>query len=38
MYAMNMGGFGEYHIRIRDATRLEIMPITSQQNLTGFDL
>ena len=38
MYAMNIGGFGEYHIRIRDAIRLEIIPITSQQNLTGFDL
>ena len=38
IYAMNIGGFGEYHIRIRDAIRLEIIPITSQQNLTGFDL
>ena len=38
IYAMNIGGFGEYHIRIREAIRLEIIPITSQQNLTGFDL
>ena len=38
IYAMNIGGFGEYHIKIRDAIRLEIIPITSQQNLTGFDL
>ena len=38
IYAMNIGGFGEYHIRIRDAIRLEIIPITSQQNLIGFDL
>ena len=38
IYAMNIGGFGEYHIRIREAIRLEIIPITSQQNLTGLDL
>ena len=38
IYAMNIGGFGEYHIKIRDAIRLEIIPITSQQNLTGLDL
>tara|TARA_A100001011_G_C13543812_1_gene529588 strand:+ start:73 stop:336 length:264 start_codon:yes stop_codon:yes gene_type:complete len=38
IYAMNIGGFGEYHIRIRDAIRLEIIPTTSQQNLIGFDL
>ena len=38
IYARNIGGFGEYHIRIRDAIRLEIIPTTSQQNLTGFDL
>ena len=38
IYAMNIGGFGEYHIRISEAIRLEIIPITSQQNLTGFDL
>ena len=38
IYAMNIGGFGEYHIKISDAIRLEIIPITSQQNLTGFDL
>ena len=38
IYAMNIGGFGEYHINIRDAIRLEIIPITSQQNLIGLDL
>jgi hypothetical protein len=38
MYATNIGGFGEYHIRISDAIRLEIIPITSQQNLLGLDL
>tara|TARA_Y100001936_G_C15807092_1_gene524617 strand:- start:417 stop:635 length:219 start_codon:yes stop_codon:yes gene_type:complete len=38
MYAINIGGFGEYHININDAIRLEIIPITSQQNLIGFDL
>ena len=38
MYAINIGGFGEYHIKIREAIRLDIMPITSQQNLIGFDL
>tara|TARA_B100000575_G_scaffold273938_1_gene257284 strand:- start:1696 stop:1932 length:237 start_codon:yes stop_codon:yes gene_type:complete len=38
IYAMNIGGFGEYHIKIREAIRLDIMPITSQQNLIGFDL
>lgn len=38
MYAINIGGLGEYHIRISDAIRLAIIPITSQQNLTGFDL
>ena len=38
IYARNIGGFGEYHIKIRDAIRLEIIPITSQQNLTGLDL
>ena len=35
---MNIGGFGEYHINIKDATRLDNIPTTSQQNLTGFDL
>ena len=38
MYAQNIGGFGEYHINISDAMRLEIIPITSQQNLIGLDL
>ena len=38
MYAMNIGGVGEYHINIIDAMRLDIMPITSAQNLTGLDL
>jgi hypothetical protein len=35
---MNIGGFGEYHIRIIDAVRLDIMPITSAHNLTGLFL
>ena len=35
---MNIGGYGEYHINISDATKFEIIPITSQQNLIGFDL
>ena len=30
MYAMNIGGFGEYHIKIKDAIRFDTMPITSQ--------
>ena len=34
IYATNIGG---YHISMRDATRLENIPITSQQNLKGFD-
>ena len=38
MYAQNIGGFGEYHININDAIRLDIIPITSQQNLLGLDL
>tara|TARA_B100000579_G_scaffold340540_1_gene292160 strand:+ start:6731 stop:6949 length:219 start_codon:yes stop_codon:yes gene_type:complete len=38
MYAMNIGGFGEYHINIREAIKLEIIPITSHTNLLGFDL
>ena len=38
MYAMNIGGFGEYHINIKEAIRFEIIPITSQQNRIGFDL
>ena len=38
IYAINIGGFGEYHMRIRDAIKLEIIPVTSQQNLIGFDL
>ena len=37
IYAMNIGGFGEYHINISDAMRLEIIPLTSHQNLTGLD-
>ncbi len=35
---MNIGGFGEYHINIKDAIRLEIIPITSQQNLMGLEV
>tara|TARA_Y100001973_G_C5186328_1_gene328095 strand:- start:1356 stop:1604 length:249 start_codon:yes stop_codon:yes gene_type:complete len=38
IYAMNIGGFGEYHIRISDAIKFESIPITSQQNLKGLDL
>jgi hypothetical protein len=38
IYAMNIGGFGEYHIRISAAMTLDAMPTTSQQNLIGFDL
>ena len=38
IYAINIGGFGEYHIKKRDAIKLEIMPMTSQQNLIGLDL
>ena len=38
MYAMNIGGIGEYHINIREAIKLEIIPITSHTNLLGFDL
>ena len=38
MYAMNIGGFGEYHIRISAAITLDPMPITSAQNLLGLDL
>ena len=38
IYAINIGGFGEYHIKIKDAMRLEIIPTTSQQNLKGLDL
>ena len=30
IYAMNIGGFGEYHINISEAMRLEIIPTTSQ--------
>ena len=37
MYSKNIGGVGEYHINISEATRLESIPITSQQNLKGFD-
>ena len=38
MYAQNIVGFGEYHIKIKEAIRLEVIPITSKQNLIGFDL
>jgi len=38
IYAINIGGLGEYHIKIKDAMRLEIIPTTSQQNLKGLDL
>ena len=35
MYAANMGGLGEYHINIKDAIRLDIIPMISAMNLTG---
>jgi len=38
IYAMNIGGFGEYHIRINEAIRFDTIPITSQQNLVGLEL
>ena len=38
IYAINIGGFGEYHISISEAIKLDNIPITSQQNLKGFDL
>jgi hypothetical protein len=34
---MNIGGFGEYHIRINEAIKFDTIPITSQQNLVGFE-
>ena len=36
--ATNIGGLGEYHINISEATRLDNIPTTSQQNRIGFDL
>ena len=38
IYAMNIGGFGEYHINISEAIRFEIIPTTSQQNRKGLEL
>ena len=38
IYAINIGGFGEYHININAAITFDAIPITSQQNLFGFDL
>ena len=38
IYAINIGGFGEYHISINAAITFDAIPITSQQNLFGFDL
>jgi hypothetical protein len=38
MYATNIGGFGEYHIKISDAIRFDIIPMTSHTNLKGLDL
>lgn len=35
MYAQNIGGVGEYHIKTMLAIKLEIIPVTSTQNLTG---
>ena len=36
IYAINIGGVGEYHIRINEAIKLDTIPITSQQNLAGL--
>ena len=36
IYAINIGGVGEYHIRINEAIKLDTIPITSQQNLKGL--
>jgi hypothetical protein len=36
MYAANIGGLGEYHINIKDAIRLDIIPMISAMNLTGW--
>ena len=36
IYATNIGGVGEYHIRINEAIKLDTIPITSQQNLRGL--
>ena len=35
---MNIGGLGEYHIKINEAIKLDNIPITSQQNLKGLEL
>lgn len=35
MYAANIGGFGEYHINIKDAIRLDNIPMISATNLKG---
>ena len=36
IYAINIGGVGEYHININEAIKLDTIPITSQQNLNGL--
>ena len=36
IYAINIGGVGEYHISINEAIKLDTIPITSQQNLRGL--
>tara|TARA_B100000941_G_scaffold222402_1_gene164697 strand:+ start:292 stop:528 length:237 start_codon:yes stop_codon:yes gene_type:complete len=38
IYAKNIGGVGEYHIRINEAIKLDTIPITSQQNRIGLEL
>ena len=38
IYAINIGGFGEYHISIKDAVRFDNIPITSHINLKGLFL
>jgi len=36
MYAQNIGGVGEYHMRIRLAPMLASIPVTSVMNLKGL--
>ena len=38
IYAKNIGGVGEYHIRINEAIKLDTIPTTSQQNRIGLEL
>ena len=38
IYAINIGGFGEYHISIKDAVKFDNIPMTSHINLKGLFL